>query len=725
MTNNKRHLPGFFLDCLRGRFVVHITRRFIALGVVIAALCAASSCGALIPPDYPIAEKGIIDLTAWDFSRNSIVPLRGEWKFAWKRDGLEFAKSGHDDAGWDTLKVPGYWNKHAGTGDGYGWYRLRVKMDGATLQRNDKYGIKVCLIQSAFEMYVNGRKVMSSGVFGTTPDRSLPNIRPRIEAIELPVHGEETVISVRNSNFHHRSGGPYSIPEFGLHSALAQREFHYDIIRLVVIGIIIMMGIYHVMLWLGRREDRASLYFSAACLAVFMRLLATSGFLERMFPDYPMYEIHFKIVYASMPLVWVSLALFFRELFREEFSGKILRIFVALGAIFTAATLALPCRIYSVYSFVYEGLMFLAAVWALVCIIIAAIKKRPGALQLFPGFLCLFVTLINDILAVKLIINTPEIAPIGLVVFIFFQAAVISNRFSTAYRTAEHLSIHLQREVDIKTSKLMMETKAALDARAETEISRKEIVSFNERLNALYMKLKTDLDVAKKIQDALFPNVIVEAGPLLIHARYIPLIEVGGDVYDVCLTDNGLVRIFLADATGHGISASLITMLIKGEYDMLKQASAVPLNIISELNEKLYRNYKAIIKLFTCVLIEINPAGGTITHVSAGHPAQYLIRDGEIIELAATGRALVYTEQTNCREVTGTYRKSDMLFLFTDGLYEQFGDNGTLFGEDNIRKIVKEFACSPIETIIEKTLEAVMTATAGKMNDDITVLGVE
>ncbi|MBP7586290.1 MAG: hypothetical protein KBA61_19770, partial [Spirochaetes bacterium] len=290
--------------------------------VLFLSLTLASCGNPFKIPEYPRAVNGVLDLTAWDPAVTGSVPLMGEWKFIWNQDRPEFAGPGYPDAGWRTLTVPGYWNGISGTGKGYGWYRLRIKIHRERFAAGDRrLGISASLIQSAYEMYVNGNKVMSSGVFGRTGAESIPQLRPRVEQIDIPPIGDELVIAVRNSNFHHRSGGPYSIPEFGLYSELRRKEFHSDLIRLTVLGIIMMMGIYHMMLWLGRREDMASLYFFFGCLVVFLRLLATSGYLERIFPGLPMYELRFKIVYSSMPFVWMSFAYFFRELFREEFSG--------------------------------------------------------------------------------------------------------------------------------------------------------------------------------------------------------------------------------------------------------------------------------------------------------------------------------------------------------------------------------------------------------------------
>ncbi|HOT47411.1 MAG TPA: SpoIIE family protein phosphatase [Spirochaetota bacterium] len=696
------------------------------LFVLAAAIGIAACRPGIGDPPRAVAKNGRIDLAAIDFAGGKTAYLRGAWKFAWKQDDRAFADPKFDDSKWGTLDVPGYWNGLTGTGKGYGWYRIKIKVDGNRLRvSGERLGLSVPLIQSACEVYVNGSRLMSSGTFGTDAASSVPQIHARIGDFDPPAAGEELVIAVRNSNYAHRAGGPYSVPEFGLHAVLAERRWYNDVVRLVALGIIMMMGIYHAMLWFGRREDRASIYFSLGCLVVLLRLVATNGYLERLFPGFGMYELHFKIVYASIPLGWTAFAFFFRELYPEEFSGRIFTVAALLGGVFTAATLVLPCRIYSVFSIVYEGTLFVIGVWFLAGIIMAAKRKRPGALYILPGFMAFFVTGVNDILAVKLIIPTPEVAPVGLVIMIFFQSAVLPRLTAQAFRTSEHLSRNLALEVDRKTLQLQEQMGQALKARQDAEDSRAELHQTYEQLNAVYTILKNDLAVAKSIQETLFPTDAGRIRGLRYSARYIPLIEVGGDIYDICTVGDQTVRLFVSDATGHGIHASLTTMLIKGEYDMLKFSCSTPLEIIEELNDKFFRHYRQIARYFTSFLADIHTDRKKITYVSSGHPSQYLIRGGAIIELATTGRAIGVTGDTNCTMREADFLAGDRLFFFTDGLYEQFNSRRALFGEEPIKKIIRENIGRPISEIMDEIITAITAHTGNDLNDDIIMIGVE
>ncbi|HNV45820.1 MAG TPA: PAS domain S-box protein [Spirochaetota bacterium] len=247
-----------------------------------------------------------------------------------------------------------------------------------------------------------------------------------------------------------------------------------------------------------------------------------------------------------------------------------------------------------------------------------------------------------------------------------------------------------------------------------------------ESLNRAYLQMKEDLLLAKTIQANILPANDSTACGLSLHVEYLPLIEVGGDVYDICEIAPGVVRVFLADAIGHGVVASLITMLIKSEYDMLKASGASPFGVFSALNDVFFMTYRSLKVFLTGVIIDIDTARGVITYSSAGHPVQYLLRGGETVPLAKTGRAVGIWGGINCRDVEVPYRAGDRLLLFTDGIYEEFNSENEEFGEDRVRGIIEAHAGEPIRCVIDALLEG-MTGFVGDvgLNDDITVLGVE
>jgi sigma-B regulation protein RsbU (phosphoserine phosphatase) len=124
-----------------------------------------------------------------------------------------------------------------------------------------------------------------------------------------------------------------------------------------------------------------------------------------------------------------------------------------------------------------------------------------------------------------------------------------------------------------------------IETRKKVEDRTHEIEHREEELRKLLDRLRQDLQLAKTIQQKIMPGDTWKLERIMIDIRYMPLIEIGGDIFDVLQRDDGSTRVFLADATGHGIVAALITMLIKSEYEKVKEKIEDPFMILSKLNE--------------------------------------------------------------------------------------------------------------------------------------------
>jgi sigma-B regulation protein RsbU (phosphoserine phosphatase) len=247
-----------------------------------------------------------------------------------------------------------------------------------------------------------------------------------------------------------------------------------------------------------------------------------------------------------------------------------------------------------------------------------------------------------------------------------------------------------------------------------------------EKLNLAYSKMKGEMMLAKKIQNSIMPKNIGKVNELYFHIQYLPLMEVGGDIYDIYALGEEKVRIFLADATGHGVAASLITMLIKSEYEKLKISQESPSKIFENLNRIFYHSYRSLNVFFTGVILDIFIKEKKILYSSAGHPAQFLIENGELVEMAKTGRAVNIYPEINCVDREISFKNKLKLLLYSDGIYEEFAANKEEFGYERLVEAVQHNATRPINYIMNDLIQRVQNFVGrGEYNDDITLVGVE
>ncbi|TGK82169.1 serine/threonine protein phosphatase [Leptospira noumeaensis] len=251
---------------------------------------------------------------------------------------------------------------------------------------------------------------------------------------------------------------------------------------------------------------------------------------------------------------------------------------------------------------------------------------------------------------------------------------------------------------------------------------RERTKTLDESLNLI----KKDLNVAKKIQKTLFSDIKTSDPRIHFHSYYQSMSEVGGDFYDLTQVKPDYYRIFVADATGHGIQAALITMAIKAEYESLKMIYDHPDDLIFHMNQIFINKYSNVQTIFTCSVCDIDLKNKMLFYASAGHPDQIHQRIHDIKLLPRTGKIIGLMDHTQYRIIEHQIEEGDRIFLFTDGIFEQFNEEKELFGEDRLYDILKENLKMSLDHTMAKVLTELASFTEGDVKqDDITFIGCE
>lgn len=250
-----------------------------------------------------------------------------------------------------------------------------------------------------------------------------------------------------------------------------------------------------------------------------------------------------------------------------------------------------------------------------------------------------------------------------------------------------------------------------------------EKVRQRSRLLAGYYKgMKEELNLAKKLQTEILPDIPSVAG-IQIHSMYLPMMEVGGDLYDLFQIRPGVLRVFLADATGHGIQAALLTMTLKGILESIKKKDTDPGTILTEFNREYCRNFGNIGMFFSCFLADIDTVSQKISYASGGHPTQFFLSKDLVLGLDRTGSLLGLDSNNRYGVFKFSYQYGDRLFLFTDGIYEEFNSDKQQFGELAVQNILAKKFSEPMEETIPAILQSLIEHLGSqKIQDDITAI---
>lgn len=402
-----------------------------------------SSGNSKIPPR---AEKGILDLRDWDFNSDGIVKLDGEWSFVWKQLPLSKPNTILPDSKTYFVPVPDNWNSYKEIGDinsasayGYGTFTLKVLLNETQIP----LGLRFQDVGTAAAIWVNGKKLIRSGVVGTDENTSRPQYLPRY--IDVPADNNEALIQVEVSNFHHFKGGIWETIRLGSRKSIQDDKENRSATEMFLFGSIAIMALYHFGLFSLRRKDNSSLFFGLFCFVIVVRLLTTGErFLLQKFPDIP-WELGSKLEYLSFYLAWPIFQKYMDSIFPGDMPPLVTKIATAVVGFFSLIILFFPTRIFALTLLPYQGILLLYIPFFFFWSGRFIYRKRDGAIIAGIGVLALIAAAINDILQSQTLVSHGYYLPIGLFSFIFAQSYMLSLKFSSAFVSIENLSADLTR----------------------------------------------------------------------------------------------------------------------------------------------------------------------------------------------------------------------------------------------------------------------------------------
>jgi PAS domain S-box-containing protein len=329
-------------------------------------------------------------------------------------------------------------------GDGYATYRLTVLLEPAALPEQSMAMKMPPPVNAAHRLYVNGQLVGSAGQVGPTKETTVPQLSPYVTAF-TPT-GPHTEIVLQISNFHHYQGGIlFDTIVLGSQTQVQRLDEQNLGRNLFLAGSIFIMGLYHLGLFSLRRREKSALFFGLLCLTVAGTTLIADQ--PQIFAYYfsESWAVFIRTRMASATTGMVTLILFVYTLFPHENPKWGLRSMVGLGLLLATLPLLLP--ITPVTALIQPIAIFgvLVALYVLGVMFMAVSRRRDGAIIFLLGFVPLLLAIGNDILYFSGFLETGQAVSIGLFVFIFAQAYLLSARFSEAFTQTEQLSGELQR----------------------------------------------------------------------------------------------------------------------------------------------------------------------------------------------------------------------------------------------------------------------------------------
>jgi sigma-B regulation protein RsbU (phosphoserine phosphatase) len=268
---------------------------------------------------------------------------------------------------------------------------------------------------------------------------------------------------------------------------------------------------------------------------------------------------------------------------------------------------------------------------------------------------------------------------------------------------------------------------SVLRARIETQLRlrsmRRQLERQNDELEKWRRELERDLAAARLTQESLIPQKPLVLPGWQVATCYRPVIQVGGDIYGWLRMKDGRILFWIADGTGHGAAAALLTTLAK----LLFQHGLEHDTPVS-LMEAVDCDFRSIFRarsFMTAMCIALDPATGHAGVVGAGHPPLLVVRhDGTTQSVTSVAPPLGLVKQAAFTETPIDLEPGDAFLLYTDGILRsgKDGRHGRLPGQ--LEKILRHSAPSAEALLKHVLAQTDLENSAKAAPDDVAAIAV-
>jgi phosphoserine phosphatase RsbU/P len=241
------------------------------------------------------------------------------------------------------------------------------------------------------------------------------------------------------------------------------------------------------------------------------------------------------------------------------------------------------------------------------------------------------------------------------------------------------------------------------------------------QLNMEQAKFKTEMDLAKRIQDHLLPQKQPTVPGLDLWAASESASRVGGDFYDFITHKDQPFTFSVGDISGKGIPAALLMAMTRTVIRTKTHTATIstPQVILSLTNEELYDDFTQLSMFATVFVGQYDPQKRQLIYANAGHsPVIYCPVEGEARLLQADGTPIGVLPTSLSQDQFLTFLPGDVLVVATDGFSEARNTQGKEFGYDELVTLVQSLVHLPGPDIARKLREVVAEFSAGEQQAD-------
>jgi sigma-B regulation protein RsbU (phosphoserine phosphatase) len=266
-------------------------------------------------------------------------------------------------------------------------------------------------------------------------------------------------------------------------------------------------------------------------------------------------------------------------------------------------------------------------------------------------------------------------------------------------------------------SKLDRQILDALGVEAASVLDNARLVEYERQRQRLHQ----ELSIARDIQQALLPRGFRDYPHLTVSGINLPCLSVGGDYFDVFPMSDDRTAFLIADVSGKGLGAALLTTMLQGALSSMT-IGADPVRVFSHINNFLCEHSE--VGKYATMFFGILSRDGDLQYINAGHPSPLLLRRGELAEPFTEGSTPVgLVPDADYTAACVKLQSDDTLVLFSDGVTEATDPDDELFGVPRLREALTGCIDATLDRIQKAVFDSVEKFSRGASQaDDITLL---
>jgi sigma-B regulation protein RsbU (phosphoserine phosphatase) len=301
------------------------------------------------------------------------------------------------------------------------------------------------------------------------------------------------------------------------------------------------------------------------------------------------------------------------------------------------------------------------------------------------------------------------------------------------HRERERLAAHLIAWREIETDEFThraiagaldgLDTRSAAQTALALEVAR--LTAAIGREMAQRERLNRELEIAREVQEHLFPQRLPSVQGLDYCGRCRPAREVGGDYYDFLELPGDRFGIAIGDVSGKGIGAALMMASLEASLRAHASVGHDLAELMKRVNTLVYEASSAN-RYATLFYAEYDPRTRQLSYVNAGHNPPVVLRKSagayQVFRLETGGPVIGLLKQCY-RQGSFPLESGDLAVLFTDGISESMNARDEEWGEDSLIEFAKACYGGPAFEVMTRILAAAGAFAAGaSQHDDMTLV---